>query len=81
MRITKILEKGNCGTARNHGEEACIKAVGPRTETAYKAVSSGKVAQRTEALSLDDTVNTGMVSGLPLTATFQASSIRSTTVC
>lgn len=61
MRITKILEKGNCGTARNHGEEACIKAVGPRTETAYKAVSSGKVAQRTEALSLDDTVNAGMV--------------------
>jgi len=61
MKITQILEKGNCGTVRDCGEEACIKAVRPRTETAYKAVSSGEVAPHTETLSLEDPVNAGMV--------------------
>ena len=61
MKITKILEKGNCGRVTDRGEEACIKAVSPRTETAYKAGSLGEVAQCTEALSLGDTVNAGIV--------------------
>jgi hypothetical protein len=61
MRITQILEKGNCGNVRERGEKACIKAVGLQIETAYKAVSSGRVAQHIEALSLEYPVNAGMV--------------------
>jgi len=61
MKITKILEKGNCGRETDRGEEACIKAVSSRTETTYKAESLGEVAQRTEALSLGEPVNVGIV--------------------
>ena len=61
MKITKILEKGNCGRETDRGEEACIKAVSPRTETTYKAESLDEVAQHTEVLSLGDTVNVGIV--------------------
>ena len=61
MKITKVLEKGNCGSASDRGKEACIKAVSPRTETAYKAGSPGEVAQHTQAQSLGGKVNAGIV--------------------
>ena len=61
MKITKILEKGNCGRVTDRGQEACIKAVSSRTETSYKAESLGKGAQHSEALSLGDTVDDGIV--------------------
>jgi hypothetical protein len=32
MKVTKVLEKGNCGELTNRGKEACIKAVSPRTD-------------------------------------------------
>ena len=61
MRITKVLEKGNCGNVSDRGEEACIKAVSPRTETSYKAEYPGEVAQHTEVQSLGGTVDDGIV--------------------
>ncbi|MFO7936728.1 MAG: hypothetical protein R6V06_03875 [Kiritimatiellia bacterium] len=61
MQIAVILTICTNSQMRDRGEEACIKAVGSRTERAYKVVSSGKVAQHSDAQSLEDPVNAGMV--------------------
>ena len=48
-------------SVNKRGEEVYIKTVSPRTETAYKAGSPGKMAQHIKAPSLGDKVNAGIV--------------------
>ncbi len=61
IKVQQLLAKGNCKSARLCWKEACSKTVSRRTETSYKAESTGKLAHDNEAQGSADTVNDAVV--------------------
>ena len=59
--LTKVLAEGKGGTVRDRPKEASGKAMSLRTEMAYKAQFSGKLAQHNEAQGSGDRVNAVVV--------------------
>lgn len=58
---TEALDEGNCGIARSRGEEAGVKAAGPRTGTGYEAGDWDEWAGPHEVLLSESSVKPGVV--------------------